>query len=351
MWRAALIEAEFALLRGWASLFARPRGAPTVNFFVHNRAHVEIFAGAARLLADAGRRVRFAGSPTLATFEAARAEAARLGFPPVALDDLAAGAAPGDLLCLANDWGPAPLRRALPRLRARGVRLIGVVEGCRFARPMHYRRVDEILCWGPSGPDLLPRPCRIVGSPVIERARAAGRGGEVRAVINYKFAYGVEDLDFAWGRAAEDAALAIDPGVVFSVHPASRPPQPSANVTKAPIRDLLSEAAVLISRPSTVVYQALAAGVPVLLFPTPEEDPGEFADPAGAFETARAAPDLLARAEAFAAAPRFPAAAAAFLARHVSFDPARSADQRIAAALADLAGAPPSGENCSDDIA
>ncbi|MBF8253710.1 MAG: hypothetical protein HW373_405 [Deltaproteobacteria bacterium] len=93
-------------------------------------------------------------------------------------------------------------------------------------------------------------------------------------------------------------------------------------------------ASALISRPSTTIYQALAAGVPVVHFPAEEEDLAEFADPFGAFETAGDAhelPELL--RQAIAGRDTVRERGRLFLERHVSIDPARTATQRIVDAL------------------
>ena len=325
-----------------AAAFGPSRGIPSADgrrrifFVVHNKNHMSIFSGFVGLLEARGVSVHFASigghrnqGQALGAIAAANRQALDIG-------DMARMATPDDLICLGNDWGPRRLVRLLERLKARGVPTVAVVEGARFAFPRHYKHVDELLCWGPSGHDIGARRTRIVGSPVIEKAARLPRTSHdrPRVLVNYKFSGTAQDNGFAWGAAAIAAAREIDPDFVLSTHPSSRDVPADVTVSHAPFHDLLQEATLVITKASTVIHEALAAGVAVLYFPAPDEARAEFGDPRGAFETGESASDLLAAARRYAAHPVFPAAAAqAFLDRHVSIDPAASANARIAAAL------------------
>jgi hypothetical protein len=303
---------------------------PRLYFVAHNLNHVQVFEEAAGLLRGRGLAISFA---TVKDVPGVQRAIDALGYPRMEIGDLARCATSRDVVCFGNDWGPRLVRRALARLKRKRVPVVGVIEGARFSLPSRYSRVDAVLYWGPSGSKLLQRPGRIVGSPIIERASRLQRRvpEHPHVLINYKDAPA-----FEWGRAAIAAAEAIDPAYVFSAHPASKGIPQDVRVSHEPFQKLLSAASLLITRSSTVIYEALAAGVSVLYFPLPDDKRVEFGDPRGAFQTAENAADLLRLARAHAADPRFDhSTASAFLDWHVSIDPLRPAAERLAEALAD----------------
>jgi hypothetical protein len=310
-----------------------------LTFLAHNRNHVNLFSPAAARLSAEGVDVAFATIADHPDRAPAAAALAKLPFPHIDIAELERRAKPGDIVVVGNDWGPRAVARSLERMQKRGAHLVGVIEGARFAFPKQYVRVDEVLVWGPSGQAAFAKPTRVIGSPNIERARFIARNPpeRPRALVNYKFAYGAEDEGFTWGAAAVAAASAIDPDYVLSTHPASVGVPEEVHRSHAPFYDLLADATLLITRSSTVIYEALTAGVSVIYFPLPEEKRAEFAEPMGAFATAENAEQLVQLARAHAEQPAFnPAQAAPFLAHHVSIDPAKTADERLALALMEI---------------
>jgi len=310
---------------------AERQSTPRLYFVAHNLNHVQVFEEAAGLLRGRGLAVSFV---TVKDVPGVQGAIDALGYPRITIGDLARCATSRDVVCFGNDWGPTRVRRALERLKRNRVPRVGVIEGARFSIPNRYRRVDAVLYWGPSGSELLGRPGRVVGSPIIERAWRLDRHPpeHPRVLINYKSPH---DPEFEWGRAAIAAAKAIDPAYVFSAHPASKGIPQDVCVSHEPFRKLLSTASLLITRSSTVIYEALVAGVSVLYFPLPDEKRVEFGDPRGAFQTAESAADLLRLAQAHAADPGFDrSAASAFLDRHVSIDALQPSAERLADALA-----------------
>lgn len=319
-------------------------GRARIFFVVHNKNHMSIFSGFAGILEAHGLAVHFASigghrheAQALDAIVAARR-------PVIDIGEIASVATPFDLVVLGNDWGPRRLVRILQRLKARGVPLVAVVEGARFGLPRLYKHVDTLLCWGLSGLSIGAAGARIVGSPIIEKAAKLPRKvhDRPRVLVNYKFSGTAEDEGFIWGAAAIAAARAIDPDFVLSTHPSSRGVPPGVKVSHAPFHQLLQESTLVITKASTVIYEALAAGVSVLYFPAKDEVRAEFSDPQGAFETGDTAEALLAAARRYAAKPEFPTETAqAFLNRHVSIDPAIPANSRIASALIDIMAAQP----------
>lgn len=328
-------------LAGSVSSQARLRTRPTpdtrrIFFVVHNKNHVTIFRDIVKELSARGIECRYLtiGGHRHQPQAVAALEAG--GFPRMDLSEVLRSATQGDILCVGNDWGPSRLRRAIKVLKKNGVKILGVVEGARFLLPNQYKRVDKLLCWGPSGHDIGANSVQVVGSPVIERAfrtRHADRPGP-KVLVNYKFSGTVKDEGFAWGYAAIAAAREIDPDFTFSTHPSNKSVPQAVRISPEPFTRLLADATVVITRSSTVIYEALASGACVIYAPLADEPRAEFADPAGAFEIAANATELLEKARLHKANPRLDTAAAqAFLDRHVSFDPGRSAIVRIADAL------------------
>jgi len=307
-----------------------------VFFVVHNKNHVTIFRDIAKELSARGIECRFVtiGGHRHESQAVAALEAGML--PRIDLSEVLRSATHGDILCVGNDWGPSRLRRAIKVLKQNGVQILGVVEGARFLLSNQYKRVDKLLCWGPSGHDIGAKSIQIVGSPVIERAfrtRHADRTG-CRVLINYKFSGTVKDKEFAWGHAAIAAAQEIDPDFTFSTHPSNKNVPQQVRISPEPFSRLLADATVVITRSSTVIYEALASGACVIYAPLADEPRAEFADPAGAFEIAANATELREKARLHQANPRLDSVAAqAFLDRHVSIDPGKSAIVRIADAL------------------
>jgi hypothetical protein len=310
-----------------------PQGRRRCFFVVHNKNHLTIYSQFAPALAAAGLELHYT---TIGSHRHVQKAVDALNASKVAFGDInhiRRHATRADVVIVGMDFGPKRLVRFLKAMRRRGVPTLGVVDGARFLQPKCYKNVDELLCWGPSGLSVGARRTTIVGSPMIERAAQVktSKSGLPRALVNYKFSGTLQDSGFVWGAAAIAAAQAIDPNYVLSTHPNSRGVPDSVRVSHAPFDQLLKEASVVITSASTVIYEALAAGVAVIYFPMPDEDPVEFGTPMGAFTTAQSASELLEHARAFAADPRYPDEGAnAFLAAHVSVDGARPAKERIA---------------------
>jgi len=287
----------------------------------------------ARLIQGAGHPVTFVVVEGNPDFEAAQKALGQLSFPFISSEDLARRATARDVVVVGNDWGPKHFIRKLERFRRNGVPTIGIVEGARFAYPRHWERVDDLLVWGQSGIDTLPGRKHIVGSPAIEKALKPERAqpAHPHVIVNYKFMKGAKEEGPIWAADCAAAAAPIDANYLISAHPFNVAELSGLNVSHAPFSKLLDEATLLITRSSTVIYEALAARVSVVYYPLADERRAEFAEPMGAFRTANNAAELAEHVRAHAAAPAFnETAARAFLEHHVSFDPNMSASQRMA---------------------
>jgi hypothetical protein len=325
--------------RGWIDqLTRRWRGVspPKFVFVVHTRNHVRILAPVATQLIQRAIACEFVDVEAETWDNGATSEIARYGLVSIPLARCAQLLKPNDVLVLANDWWPEQVIALVEDCRRKKTRVIGVVEGCRFAQPFRYRKVDKVLVWGASGLVAFDRPAEIVGAPMIESCLRVSPTFDdpAYAVINYKFTFNMQRGRESWIRDAIAACNAAALRFRISRHPNDRGDTLDLPLEPRNIEELMLGASALISRPSTTIYQALAAGVPVVHFPAENEDVVEFADPLGAFESASAAdelPELLRRATAQRTTVR--ERSRLFLERHVSIDLARPATQRIVDAL------------------
>ena len=216
-------------------------------------------------------------------------------------------------LFVMNDWGVET--QGLVRLaRRRGVRTIARVEGVQDFRDIDtnrrqfpylrlpYLAADLVLAQGNNDERRLARPgIRIVGNGRLESLfrgpeRSPTRSG--RVVINSNFTYGVHtDARGPFLRACIDACERNGLTAVISQHPSERPlpPRFEGQLSTEPMSELLHRCDALISRFSTVPYEAMAIGTPFVYFNPHGERVPDFLEPEGAFESA-ADPDALAAA-------------------------------------------------------
>jgi hypothetical protein len=324
-----------AWLRAW-----RPFAQRRFFFIVNNRNHVRIFAPVVHRLAVLEQTCIVADIERESGDRGARRELASAGLSSVGIDDLRAQITHRDVLVVANDWYPTVVVETMQLCGQRGVLRIGVVEGCRFAHPERYRRVDHVLGWGASSREVFKVPVDVVGSPIIEAAwrPSASAARSDFAVIAFKNPGVTAAVQQEWIEHAAGACRAVGIPFEISCHPSYRLPA-GYTAAQREFRDLMPEAAVLITQPSTLVYEAMAAGKPVVLFPVSDEPLLEFADPKGAFEIARGAADLpaLLRAALEAGKDNYRDRCRAFLDLHVSIDPQVAAVERIVQALIRIA--------------
>lgn len=200
-----------------------------------------------------------------------------------------------------KDWaGYAPLVEAA---KTAGLPTFAKVEGAQdfhdvdTSKPRHpYRTASHILCQGQNDYEALSEMTRsIVGSTRLERlwwAPSPKPSGDL-AVINLNFTYGMltSARDLWLSTAIEGCELAGIPYVI-SVHPAekARSPHPKASAISA--SRLLRHATVLISRFSTLPYEAMARGVPFVYHNPHDELVPAFKNPMGAFPLTTGASEL-----------------------------------------------------------
>jgi glycosyltransferase involved in cell wall biosynthesis len=308
-------------------------------FFVHNQNHVRLLVPVAERLRAQNCAVTFVDVEASHYREGAVLELHRLGSSSVSIEEFAKWPPSRGVFVLANDWAPILLIEFLDRLGRDAIKLVGVVDGCRFALPDRYTKVDYVLGWGPSSRTCFKQTVIIAGSPIIEAARARQVSYCVPPLVavNYKFTYKYTGLAQSWIASVVRACEKIGLPYALSAHPSNRSTAPGA----IPIEDinrLLDRASVLVTRPSTVAYEAMARGTPVVLFPIPGEPLVEFKQPMGAFEVtcdADALPDLI--SDALLIRDDYKSRCRKFLEYHVEFGTQGEAIARIVMALTTIA--------------
>lgn len=172
-----------------------------------------------------------------------------------------------------NDWGPVrPLiQRAgdlnIPTFsKVEGVQDFEDVDTGRIRKP--YRWTDHVLCQGPNDArSLAGRSTYIVGNSRLERII---RGPErtflptsKTVVINSNFTYNVMTQNrMDWLESAVKGVYAAGAQPLISQHHADGNIDGDLPIAQFPLRKLFFEVDVLVSRFSTVPFEAMAHGVP-----------------------------------------------------------------------------------------
>jgi hypothetical protein len=308
-------------------------------FIVNNRNHVRIFAPIVHRLVELSVPCIITDIERESGDRGARRALAAAGLSSIGLEALKKQIGRRDVLVVANDFYPNEVIATMDLSGRRGALRIGVVEGCRFMQSDRYRRVDHLLAWSASCREAFTIPVHVVGSPIVEEAqRSSGESSTVEfVVINFKHPGPTLRDQQDWLLHATAACRAIAIPFQISVHPSYLLPAGFAAATQK-FQDLMTKASVLISQPSTVVFEAMAIGKPTVLFPSLNEPLVEFADPKGAFEIARDPVDLPTMLRtALAGKDNYRDRCRAFFEFHVNIDPHISATQRIVQTLIDLA--------------
>jgi GT2 family glycosyltransferase len=204
-----------------------------------------------------------------------------------------------------NDWGAS--RKLLLECRLRDVPSFARVEGVQDFRDLDTQRIrlpyltaDHVLAQGRNDLESLRRESvHLVGN---ERLESIFRGPERtvesrtgRVVINSNFTYGVlmdKRADFLESSIKACVAAGLEP--VISRHPADSPLDQSLQryVADEAMSDLLHTCDMLISRFSTVPFEAMALGTPFVYFNPHGELVDTFFEPGDAYRIADSAASL-----------------------------------------------------------
>ena len=202
-----------------------------------------------------------------------------------------------DAFVAMNDWGE-PSRAIYHLARVRGVPSFAKVEGVqdftdvdtgRIRLP--YMAADHVLVQGKNDIAALDRKhLHVVGNANLETAWTEGpasveRNGEV--VINSNFTYGVlTDKRDAYLAQSIEAVLATGLEPVISQHPADRalPGEFVQYRTDRSMSSMLPAVEAIVTRFSTVPFEAIAYGTPFVYFNPHHEKVPTFASPDPAFD-------------------------------------------------------------------
>jgi glycosyl transferase family 2 len=213
--------------------------------------------------------------------------------------DLATSAAG---LVVLNDWGYA--RPLVEACKHAGVPTFAKVEGVQDFDDVDtgrsrgaYRTAAIVLGQGQADYESLPEcDVRIVGSSRLERIwRSVPATTGDHALVNLNFTYSVlTDERESWLASVEDAVRRAGIEATVSRHPAERSRPSLLPTASKPFQYEIDRAGVLVSRFSTVPFEAMARGVPFVYHNPHGERVPTFAEPCGAFLVSRSADELAA---------------------------------------------------------
>lgn len=202
-----------------------------------------------------------------------------------------------DAFVAMNDWGE-PSRALYHLARVRAVPSFAKVEGVQDFTDVDTGRIrlpylaaDHVLVQGDNDLAALDRKnLHVVGNENMERAwnlgpSATPRNGEV--VINSNFTYGVlTDVRNDFLREAIVAIETIGLTPVISQHPADSklPAELATYRTDRSMSAMLPVCEAVVTRFSTVPFEAIAYGTPFVYFNPHHEQVATFAAPDPAFE-------------------------------------------------------------------
>ena len=210
-----------------------------------------------------------------------------------------------DAFVAMNDWGE-PSRTIYHLARVRGVPSFAKVEGVQDFTDIDTGRIrlpylaaDHVLLQGQNDVDALDRRNKhVVGNSNMETAWREGpqsveRNGEV--VINSNFTFGVltnERNGFLEAAIASIQAVGLTP--VISQHPVDQPLPPAlaAYRTDRSMSEMLPLCEAVVTRFSTVPFEAIAYGTPFVYFNPHHEQVPTFATPDPAFEHVHSSEEL-----------------------------------------------------------
>jgi len=246
-----------------------------------------------------------------------------------------------------NDWGPST-SGVIAAVRAAGGVAFAKVEGVqdfddvdtgRVREP--YRHSDVVLAQGVNDVEALKgRECVIVGSSRIESIHGAPAmpADTGRVLINLNFTYGVlAEAQNRWLWTAVNGARSLGLDYEISAHPSQkqipRDPAISTHLSVDPFSHALRRSSILVSRFSTVLFESMALGVPVIYLNSHGELVPTFRNPEGAFLAVTESNLSEPLREALSWHSDYRARSDSFFRRQVDIDPARSSADRAADAI------------------
>ncbi|MEM7754727.1 MAG: hypothetical protein AAF297_03725 [Planctomycetota bacterium] len=341
---------------GWLAGVTPECWRPDVLFVPHNAYHAGEMARVAEELTRRGRRVLFCDITDAYLDEGSRARMAELGVPrTVYTDDVLRRVRPRSVFVM-NDWSGVA-HDLVVDARGLGIRTLALVEGVQDYEDTHvehigvgtkrrpYQHAELALLVGEFDRRFFDgREVEVTGSTRIEALALEPRPSERRrrVVINSNFTYGIyTEQQPAWLAAAARACREVGVEFVVSRHHADGGDFSAYPLSDRPLYDELREAAVVVSRFSGVLLEAMALDTPVVYFNPHGERVATFREPDGAFPVAADAAGLAAALREVLDTPVAEIAERqrAFFATRVSIDADRRSWERIADAVERSIGA------------
>ncbi|MEX0698248.1 MAG: glycosyltransferase family 2 protein, partial [Acidimicrobiia bacterium] len=304
--------------------------------------HCDELGPLAKELDSRGVSVKFVVIPK--RLSAVREELRKYDYPVHVVDpeteDIERFSASASFLVTLNDWGDYD--RFVLAANDHGVPTFGKVEGVQDFEDadVHwtrraYQQVSHVLCQGPND-YLNTRGNRsIVGSTRLERIwkQAPTPPGDRVVVINFNFTYGVlSEFADMWLDTVITACKRIGLDYLISAHPAQKPPT-STRVSSKPMRYLLTQPSILVSRFSTVPFEAMARGVPFVYHNPHDEKVPTFHSPGGAFPITTSTKELEDQLLRMSSVLDYRAVCAPFFLAQVDVDESSPAEERTAAVV------------------
>jgi len=343
------VEEAYAI-GGWLAGVTPERSRPDVLFVPHNAYHVSEMARVAEALARRGRRVLFCDITDAYLDEGSRARMAELGVArSVYTPDVLRRVRPRSVFVM-NDWSGVA-HEMVVEARGLGIRTLALVEGVQDYEDTHvehigvgtkrnpYHHAETALLVGDFDRRFFEgRRAEVTGSTRIEALALEPRPTRRvrRAVINSNFTYGIyTEQQPSWLASAAEGCRGAGVEFVVSRHHADGGDFSGYPVSDRPLYEELREAAVLVSRFSGVLLEAMALDTPVVYFNPHGERVATFRDAGGAFPVATDAAGLSRAIGEVLATPaaEISARQRAFFETRVSVDPDRRSWERIADAV------------------
>jgi hypothetical protein len=267
--------------------------------------------------------------------------------PVYALPEAAKAVAGLQAVVTMKDW--AGYGEIVDAAKDAGVTTFAKVEGAQdfgdadtpYARNA-YRNADHILCQGKNDFDALDGSRFIVGSTRLERLFHAPVLPVTRdhVVINLNFTYGVlEELRAQWIDSAVAACEKLRIPYTVAIHPAERRARTVPHASTIPISRLLLRASTLVSRFSTVPFEAMARGIPFIYHNPHGEKVSTFAHGGDAFRKTAGVDELAAAIdEARGWRDDYRARSAQFFARQIDINSDVPSEDRAADVISGVLG-------------
>jgi hypothetical protein len=219
-------------------------------------------------------------------------------------------------------------------------------------KPDQFQLPDHVLCSGSYTASRMRREdVEVTGFPYFDRflAQPEKSGHANLVLVNVALPRGLEhaipeigSYRKNWVNEALDASRSLGLDTLVSIHPRDTMPRFDWPVSPQPIEVFLPDAAVVVSPPSTVIFTALALGVPVACHQCPplrQSMPDAFDEPYGAFRVSENLAELTQSIdEAISSSSTCREKSQEFFTRHISVIPERTMTERAVDAIIGLLG-------------